>query len=145
MGQRAVVDRVHVQQVELDLVGRQRPLHEAVEQIELRGRIVRNARGPDLAFPQQLIEAAGRVVGAGQPVGPMDQEQFDVIGAEQAERFLQALDHPRAAGVVVGRVAIGVIFARHVDAGLGDDFQLVASPGERAKASPNARSTSYSP
>ena len=79
------MDRLHAQQMEFELVGRQRPFHARVEEVELRGAVVGDARGADLARALQLVQAA-RGVGSGrQPVGTVHEEELDVVRAEQPQ------------------------------------------------------------
>ena len=56
----------------------------------------------------------------------MDEKQFDMVGAEQSQRFFEALDQTRASGVVMSRPAFGMVRTRHIDTGLRDEFELIA-------------------
>jgi hypothetical protein len=75
-----------------------------------------------------MLEPRGGLRGRREPVGAVDQQHVQVVGAEQPQRFLGALHDAVGAGVVLGDLAIGVARHRHVDAALGDDLQLGAQP-----------------
>ena len=56
----------------------------------------------------------------------MDEKQFDMVGAEQSQRFFEALEETRASGVVMSRAAVGMARTRHINAGLRDELELIA-------------------
>jgi hypothetical protein len=68
----------------VDLVRDERFVHAVVEQFELGGRVIRNARMQDFSFREKAIEAGGGVVRGGQPVGTVDEEEIDFFEVEQA-------------------------------------------------------------
>ena len=80
-----LVNWIHVQQVEFELIRHQRLRHAAVERIELRGAEIGNTRAPDFSGPEQLVQSPRSVVDAGEPVGAMDKGKLDVVRADQAE------------------------------------------------------------
>ena len=129
----AVVDWLRVQQVKLDLVRHERLFHPRVQQIKLRGTVVGYARCANLAGAHQLIQSRCRVVGSRQPVGAMDEKQFDMVGAEQSQGFFEALEETRASGVVMCRAAFGMVRTRHINTGLRDELELITQSRRQGK------------
>ena len=90
------------------------------------GGVVGDAGVLDFALVNELGEALGGLVGAGEPIGPMDQQDVEMVGVEKPERFLGAVDEVLGSGVVVaGRGAV-LLQRGDIDAALSDDFDFVA-------------------
>ena len=89
-----------------------------LQQLDLPGRVVRDAERPHLAGRLELVERARDLVGLDEGVGAVQQQDVDVVGLQRGERAVHRLDD-----VLVREVEVRS--ARH-DAGLGLDGDLGA-------------------
>jgi hypothetical protein len=83
--ERAIKERLHVQQAELNLIGDKWLCHPAVEEIKLVDVVIGNPGAADFAFLEQFVQSLCGVVGAGQPIRPMHEEKINLLDAEETE------------------------------------------------------------
>ena len=75
-----------MQRRQLDLVGGQG--QAPVQRRQLVRREVAGAEMAHLALAAQRLEGAGQFVEIGQRIGPVDQQQVEVVGAQCLQRLL---------------------------------------------------------
>lgn len=123
--QGAIIEGFPVQQAEFDLVGDEGLRDPVVEQIELCGMVVGDTRMQDFTVCDQSVETRCGIVGGGQPIGTVDEQDVEVVSVQQAQGFFGAADKVGRAGVVVG-CSCGLFFLRwHVDTAFADDLKLI--------------------
>ena len=91
VGRDALRDDRRVRDRQLQLVGDDRLAHGLLQQVDLPRRVVRDAERPHLAGGLELVEGAGDLLGLDERVGPVQQQDVDVVGA-RAPRASRSTD-----------------------------------------------------
>ena len=104
-----------MEQIKLNLVGRQGLFHQAVQKIKLRSAVIGHARRLDLSRLHQLVQSSSRIIGAGQPVRTMHKEEIKrLIGkVEQKGYTLVPLNLHWKAGKIKCDIALAKGKAEH--------------------------------
>ena len=103
--------------------------HGALEQLDLAGRLVRDAEVAHLARIRQLVERRGDLLRLDQGVGAVQQQHVEVVGAQRRERLVDGGED-----VLLREVEEAV-----ADADLDWMMTCSRSAGEKRIASPNRR------
>ena len=112
----ALGDQRRVRDAQLHLVRDQRLRKRTLEQLDLAGRLVRDAEGAYLARALQLVEGQGDVLRLDQGVRAVEQQDVEVVGPECRERLIH-----RSQDVLAREVEVAV-----ADAHLRLDDHLIA-------------------
>ncbi len=119
--------------MKLHLIGHQRLIYSAVQGGELGGAVIRHPGAPDLSGPQELVQARGGIVDAGEPVRAMHEEELDMVRTHEPEGCVHAFLELGGGDIVKAHLATGVRRIRDIDACLGDDLQLVPQSGRESQ------------
>ena len=107
---------------------RPRAVGDAAGLADLRGAPLRDAPVEDLSLADQVLVGADRLLDRRRRVGAMALVQVEVVGAEAAQRGLDALEE------VLAREAAVVRMLRHRKEGLGRDHEVAARDRRAAPA-----------
>jgi hypothetical protein len=85
VGRHTLGDDRRVGDGQLELVGDQRLGDGLLEELDLPRRVIGDAEVADLAGGGELVEGAGDLVGFHQRIGPMQQQNVDVVRAQSTQ------------------------------------------------------------